>query len=152
MAVTPLTPAQQQAVDGLVAAHRIEKVPPDVARASAFLTTAADRLGQVPLLTSVLVKYDLAYDAAHDVGEALLAAYGYRTVNGRGQHEAVGRFLRAVFDTPPGARAARRFDRLRRDRNQSHYNAKPLGAAQAEAAENTARELHDAAVARGVGS
>lgn len=152
MAVTPLTLAQQQAVDALVTARRIEKVTTDPARASAFLSAATERLGQLPLLTSVIVKYDLAYDAAHDVGEALLAAHGYRTRNGSGQHAALGRFLRAVLDEPPGDLAARRFDRLRRARNQSHYNARPVGAAEAELAEGTAYELIQAAVERGVGS
>ncbi|GAA1698254.1 hypothetical protein GCM10009808_14670 [Microbacterium sediminicola] len=152
MAVTPLTPAQQQAVDDLVTARRIEQVVPDQARARAFLTAAADRISQLPLLTSTGVKYDIAYDAAHDIGEALLAAHGYRTTNGPGQHEALGRFLRAVLDTPPGDAAARRFDRLRRARNQSHYAAKPISAADANLAEQAAQELHNAALTRGAGS
>lgn len=149
MAVSRLTAAQQHAVDALVTARRIDKVTPDAARAAAFLAAAADRISQLPLLTSVIVKYDLAYDAAHDVGEALLAAYGYRTTNGPGQHEALGRFLRAVLDSPPGDRAAKRYDRLRRTRNQSHYNATPIGIAEAESAERTAEELYNAALARG---
>ncbi|GAA4063533.1 hypothetical protein GCM10023065_13160 [Microbacterium laevaniformans] len=150
MGVTSLTAAQQQAVDALVAARRIEKVLPDAGRARAFLAAAADRISQLPLLTSVGVRYDIAYDAAHDVGEALLAAHGYRTRSGSGQHEALGRFLRAVLDTPPGEVAARRYDRLRRARNQSHYDANPVGAAEADLAQRTAQELYEAAVARGV--
>lgn len=152
MGVTPLTEVQQKAVDALVSARRIERVAPDAARARAFLDVAADRISQLPLLTSVGVKYDIAYDATHDIGEALLAAYGYRTRNGAGQHEALGRFLRAVLDTPPEDRAARRFDRLRRARNQSHYDATPVGAAEATLAESTAAELRSAVLARGVGS
>ncbi|MAB81684.1 MAG: hypothetical protein CMH35_00240 [Microbacterium sp.] len=152
MAVTPLTAAQQEAVDALVAGRRIDQVPADEARARAFLAASADRISQLRLLTSAGVKYDIAYDAAHDIGEALLAAHGYRTTNGPGQHEALGRFLRAVLDTPPGDVAARRFDRLRRTRNQSHYAAKPVGTADADGAERVARELHDAALSRGVGA
>lgn len=152
MAVTPLTAAQQQAIDALVAARRIDAVAPDPARASAFLAAAADRISQLPLLTSVGVKYDVAYDAAHDVGEALLAAHGYRTSNGSGQHEALGRFLRAVLDSPPGDRAAATYDRLRRARNQSHYRASPVGVAESELAERTAQELLGAAQARRVGT
>lgn len=150
MAVTPLSPAEQTAVEGLLTAGRIGRVPADPARADAFLAAAAERLSQLRLLTSSAVKYDLAYDAAHDVGEALLAVYGYRTSNGPGQHEALGRFLRAVLDTPPGDAAARRFDQLRRVRNQSHYDAKPVGDAEARLVERTARELYDAVSARGV--
>ncbi len=150
MAVMPLSAAQQHAVDALVAARRIDKVSPDAVRAAAFLAAAADRISQLPLLTSAGVRYDVAYDAAHDVGEALLAAHGYRTSNGAGQHEALGRFLRAVLDTPPGDHAAKRYDRLRRARNRSHYGASPVGIAEAELAEHTAKELHAAAVSRGV--
>jgi hypothetical protein len=76
-------------------------VPVDASRAASFMRQAEERLGQLPLLTSVAVKYGIAYDAAHDIGEALLAAYGFRTTNGPGQHEALGRYLRAVLDKPP---------------------------------------------------
>ena len=152
MAVTPLTSTQTQAINALITARRIESVPADPQRAAAFLTAAVDRISQLPLLTSTWVKYDIAYDAAHDVGEALLAAYGYRTVNGPGQHEALGRFLRAALDTPPGEQAAKRYDRLRRARNQSHYDAQPVSEAEANLAESTARELLEAARVRGVGA
>lgn len=151
MAVTGLTSAQQQSVDELLRARRIDRVPQDARRAAAFLASASDRLGQLPLLTSVAVKYDIAYDAAHDVGEALLAAYGYRTTNGPCHHEALGRFLRAVLDDPPADESARRFDQLRRARDQSRYAAMPASAGDAALAEKVARSLHRAARARQVG-
>ena len=81
---------------------------------------------------------------------ALLAAYGFRTTNGPGQHDALGRYLRAVFDKPPAEKAAREFDRLRRARNQDRYEAKPVGAAATEKAEQVARTLFDAALTRGL--
>ena len=149
MALTPLTRAQQATVLALVEARRLDVVPADLARASSFLRQAEERLNQLPLLTSVVVRYGIAYDACHDTGEALLAAYGFRTTNGR-QHEALGRYLRAVFDKPPADRAAREFDRLRRARNQDRYEAKPVGAAATEKAEQVARTLFDAALARGI--
>ncbi len=102
-------------------------MPAGVARATSFLRQAEERLNQLPLLTSVVVEYGIAYDACHDTGEALLAAYGFRTTNGPGQHEALGRYLRAVFDKPPAEKVAREFDRLRRARNQDRYEAKPVG-------------------------
>jgi len=77
-------------------------------------------------------------------------AYGFRTTNGPGQHEALGRYLRAVFDKPPAEKAAREFDRLRRARNQDRYEAKPVGAAATDKAEQVARALFDAAIARGI--
>lgn len=134
----------------LVEARRLDAVLADGSRASSFMQQAEDRLGQLPLLTSPAVRYGIAYDAAHDIGEALLAAYGFRTTNGPGQHEALGRYLRAVIDKPPADKAAQQFDRLRRARNQDRYQAKPVGAASADQAEQVARELFDAVVARGV--
>jgi len=122
VALTPLTRVQQATVLALVEAPRLDVVPADVARATSFLRQA----------------------------EALLGAYGFRTTNGPGQHEALGRYLRAVFDKPPAERAAREFDRLRRARNQDRYEAKPVGAAATEKAEQVARTLFEAALARGI--
>jgi hypothetical protein len=129
---------------------RLDQIPADARRAAAFMAKAHDRLEQLGLLTSDAVRYDVAYDAAHDVGQALLAAHGFRTRNGPGQHEALGRYLRAILSTPPGDKAARRFDQLRRSRNQSHYEAAPIGKAAADQAEEAARELYAAACDRGL--
>lgn len=150
MALIPLDTEQQVIVQGLVTTRRLDAVPADEDRAASFLRQADERIGELHRLTSPVVKYGIAYDAAHDIGEALLALYGYRTTNGRGQHEALGRYLRAILDTPPGDQAAGEFDRLRRARNQDRYEAKPVGAADAAKAERVARELFSAAVARGV--
>ncbi len=150
MAVTALTTAQLSAVDALVKGSRLGVVPVDLKRARVFMKQAKDAIDEIPLLTKAQNTYNLAYDACHDVGKALLAAYGYRTVAGPGQHEALGRFLRAVFDSPPGDRAARRLDQLRRARNQLRYEARVVGAADAALAAQTARDLNAAAIARGV--
>jgi hypothetical protein len=148
--IISLTRVQIATAIALVEADRLQTVPVDAVRAASFMRQAEERLGQMSLLTSVAVKYGVAYDAAHNVGEALLAAYGFRTTNGAGQHEAVGRYLRVVFDKPPTDRAAGAFDRLRRARNQDRYEAKPVGTAAAAQAEQVARDLFDAAKARGV--
>ena len=103
MALTPLTRVQQATVLALVEARRLDVVPADLARATSFLRQAEERLDQLPLLTSVVVRYGIAYDACHDTGEALLAAYGFRTTNGPGQHEALGR-----CSTPPSPEGSRR--------------------------------------------
>lgn len=146
MAVTPLSDAQQAALTALVRAGRLELVSPDQQRAASFLDQAAERISQLPLLTSPAVRYGIAYDACHDVGEALLAAYGYRTRGGAGQHEALGRALRSVLDSPPADAAAAQFDRLRRARNQDRYEARPVGSADATKAVEIAADLHAAAV------
>ena len=103
----------------------------------------------MPLLTSVVVRYGIAYDACHETGEALLA----RTASVRPTGPASTRRSAAIrvrsCDKPPVDRAAREFDRLRRARNQDRYEAKPVGAAATEKAEQVARTLSDTAVARG---
>jgi hypothetical protein len=101
VAVSPLTTAQQRAVEELVATRRLEQVPVDEQRRAAFLQQAETALADLSNVRHAQNRYNLAYDAAHDVGEAMLAAYGYRTMHGPGQHDALGRFLAAVFDTPP---------------------------------------------------
>lgn len=150
MALTPLGRSQQATVLALVESRRLAVVPADAARATSFLRQAQERLDQLPLLTSVVVRYGIAYDACHDPGEAMLAAYGFRTTNRPGQHDALGRYLRAVFDKPPSDRAARELDRLRRARDQDRSEAKPVGAAATQKAEQVARTLFDAALARGI--
>ena len=53
MALTPLTPAQQQAVDALVAQGRLALVPSDDARALIFMHQAADAIVDLPHLTKL---------------------------------------------------------------------------------------------------
>lgn len=148
MSVTPLTPAQQTAVDALETAGRLRKAPPDETRAELFLGHAADALADLPNLTRVQNKYDLAYNGAHDTGEAMLAAYGYRTASGHGQHEALGRFLESVFDSPPENAAAGHYDTMRRERNQLRYAARAPSVAAASAATSAASTLYTAARGR----
>ena len=148
--LTPLDETQQKDVDELVARRRLERVPPDRARAENFLEKARHRLDDVQNLIWAEGRYTFAYDAAHDVGEALLSAYGLRTKNGAGQHEAIGRFLQVILSTPPGRAGARRFDQMRRSRNQQHYEARIVGEADAELAIRSAEDLYDGAIDRGL--
>ncbi|MGY1709160.1 hypothetical protein ACI8AC_06570 [Geodermatophilus sp. SYSU D00758] len=148
MAVTPLTTAQQRAVEELVAARRLERVPVDEQRCAAFLGQAETALSDPPNVTHAQNRYNLAYDATHDVGEAMLAAYGYRTRHGPGQHDALGRFLAAVFDTPPENAASRHVDQMRRERNRQRCNAQPITTAAARAATDAASTLFHAGRSR----
>ncbi len=149
--VTPLTATQQAGVDALMHAKRIGKVPADPQRAAKFLNQASRALADLPNITYTNVTYTVAYDACHDVGEAMLAAYGYRALNGPGQHQGLGQYLAAVLDSPPGDAAARMFDSLRRTRNQQRYDAIDIGRAQATLAATTVADLHNAAQERGIG-
>ncbi|HNV13970.1 MAG: hypothetical protein KBF43_15055 [Dermatophilaceae bacterium] len=144
--VTPrLRAEQRKAIDALIVDRRLEPVPVDDVRANAFLTLAEDTLIDVAHVRLPQNRYNLAYDASHAVGEALLARYGYRTRSGPGQHEALARFLRIVLDTPPQDADARHFDRMRRARNQMHYEARPVSTADADKAARTALALLSAA-------
>lgn len=150
MTIQPLTTVQKASVDSLVDAGAIETVPADHSRASAFMRKARVKVDDIDNVTHAENRFDLAYGACHDVGEALLVAYGYRTRQGAGQHQTLGRYLKAVIDGPPGADAARGFERLRRKRNAQDYRAEPITDADAAVAVRSARELIDAAEKRGL--
>lgn len=53
-------------------------MPADLAKALILLRQATDAIAETPNLTRPQNGYNLAYDAWHDFGEAVLAAYGYR--------------------------------------------------------------------------
>lgn len=150
MAVTPLTASQRAAVDSLVRSGSLDVVPIDEARASAFLSKARIKIADIPNAQHPENRFDLGYGACHDVGEALLAAHGYRTHAGAGQHVTVGRFLVAVIDMPPGSTAAARFDRLRRLRNSQDYRAQTVTSSDATLASDCADLLLTSAMALGL--
>jgi hypothetical protein len=141
---------QLSAVDELLDGGRLGRVPADLNRACIFAAQAQDAITDLPHLTRPSNRYNLAYDACHDLGQALLAAYGYRTTNGPGQHETLGMFFRIVIDGPPGDRAAQRFDQLRRARNQQRYTGRAISDAEADLAAQTASTLLASVVDRGV--
>jgi hypothetical protein len=132
----------------MVASRELRGVTPDAANAAAFLYGAEAALADVPNVTRIENKYDLAYKAAHDVGESMLAAYGYKTVFGPGAHEKIGKFLGAIFDTPPPSDAAAHYDVMRVDRNANHYRARPVTQAAATQAAHAAQVLYEAALTR----
>ncbi len=116
----------------------------DLRRCAAFLAWAEAALADLPNVRHLQNTYDLASYAAHDVGEAMLGAYGYRTRHGSGQHDALGRCLAAVFDTPPENAASRHFEQMRRDCNRQRYHAWPSRTVAAAAILAAAVDLHRA--------
>lgn len=150
MTLLPLSEDQREAVDGLIGSRAIEQVPADLSRASAFMRKARIKCADLDNTQHHENRFDLAYGACHDVGEALLSAYGYRTRSGSGQHASVGRFLVIALDEPPGSVAATRFDRLRRIRNAQDYPAQPVSVAESDLAAQSARELLQSAEERGL--
>ena len=150
MAVVALNRRQRDGVADLVRGNRIQALVggEDEQRARSFLANAESAMADIAAVSTVLVRHDLAYAVMHDVGEAMLSAYGYRTVRREGQHEAVAQFLAAVFDTPPPSAAAAHVDVVRRNRNQRYYKAYQPSAAEAQVAAEYARILLEAAQQR----
>lgn len=151
MGVAPLTNRQRNAVADLVRGGMIEAVRSggDDRRARSFLANADAAYDDLQRVRTNLVRHDLAYAVLHDVGEAMMAAYGYRTVPGqKGQHASVARFLTAVFDTPPPSEAALRVDDVRRHRNDRYYKASSPSEAEARLAVADAAILLSAAQER----
>lgn len=150
MSVLSLTRRQRDGVSALVRARQIQGIASggDERRARSFLANADAALADMGLVRSPLVQHDLAYAVMHDVGEAMLAAHGYRTAPGQGQHAAVASFLAAIFDAPPPSEAALRVDDVRRNRNDRYYRATTPSAAEATGAAQDAQVLLSAAHAR----
>lgn len=138
---SPLTPTQLAELSVLVARNRLGAVPTDLGKAQLFLDQALDAMTEVLNIKTNKVRHDIAYNAAHDVGEALLAAYGYRTASGPGQHAAVGEFLEVIFAGGLAQAASNDFHSLRDGRNGVRYQAKPIGKAQADFAIVTVQTL-----------
>lgn len=125
----------------VVKANRLSRVPIDLNKAQLFLDLATEAMGELSNIIANSVRYDTAYNIAHDLGEALLAAYGYRTTSGSGQHMAVGEFLEIVLVGGPAQSASSDFNTLREGRNALRYQGKPIGKSSADYACTTAQTL-----------
>lgn len=136
-----LSLVQLSHLNHLVNAGRIRLVPIDLAKTERFIEQATLALIELPTIRTHQLRYDGSYNAAHDVGEALIAAYGFRTVNGPGQHISIGEVLLIFFEGTSALEAAEDFDDLRKARNQSRYVANPIGKAKADAALHCAELL-----------
>ena len=150
MKLRALNADQVAAIEALVVAASIEPVTADHARSTAFIRKARIKCDDIKNAQHHENRFDLGYGACHDVGEALLSAYGLRTRAGAGQHVTVGKFLAIVLDQPPGSLAAKRFDRLRRTRNAQDYRAQPVTQADADLAAQSALQLIESAESRGL--
>lgn len=146
----PLSARQQAAVDALIRAGRLRTVSVDVAKAARFLVSASTGLQDLSAAAlSDRSTHRLAYDAAHDCAEALLAAYGYTTANGPGAHQGLAAAVAAILDAPPPvAAAAAQVDSLRQKRNSDHYKAEIITSSEAARAVEIARTLFAATQTR----
>ncbi len=137
----PLSPEQTSALDLLVSKDRLRVVPVDFQKTTRFIEQAREALLELPTIKTRSIRYDGAYNCAHDVAESLLAAYGFATTNGIGQHVTVGEALVIFFFGHEAFPIAEEFEFLRRERNQLRYVSHPIGSAQADRAINVSKDL-----------
>lgn len=136
-----LTTSQLVKLTVAVNGNSLSIVPKDLAKAQSFLDQASEGLNELTKINANSVRHNIAYSIAHDVGEALLAAYGYRTTSGQGQHAVIGEFLEIILVGSPAQSAAADFNVLREGRNALQYQARPIGKLQADFACLTAQTL-----------
>lgn len=136
-----LTDIQQQHIADLLASGRLREVPRDDRRAAVFLTHAREGLEVAAQVPTPHVAFDIAYNAAHDSGEALMACLGIRPGRGDGAHATVGSILLIMAEGSRFAPSARGYDALRQTRNRVRYDAGHIGSAQATHAREVAANL-----------
>lgn len=123
----------------------IEKVPADPAMAREWLEDSQRHLQAANQIAELDPSgaYVLAYDAARkSVGAALLMA-GYRVLSRPGAHRALAEYANRLA-TKTGEQSLTRFDRLRRNRNQSEYGSRTFGRAEVAEAIKTAQAIRAA--------
>jgi len=136
-----LSVQQLDALSALVNMNRLRIVPSDFNKAERFLNQSGEILAEIHKVDGAKLKHGIAYDAAHDVGEAMMAAYGYATTNGSGQHQTIGETLAILLAGTTGENEAEVFDQVREDRNHIRYRSSSIGKAQAESAVQCAKTL-----------
>jgi hypothetical protein len=122
--------------EALVREGRIERVQADADAARDRLEEAKHRLDSAVLIaeTDPAGAYSLLYDSARKAIDAHMVRSGYRVSKSRlGAHEATARYASSVLGSGPHGGSARRFDRMRRNRNRSEYGAWQIGRSTLEA-------------------
>jgi len=137
------------ALDDLRAKGFIESVEADSGTAGKWLEDAQRHLEAAKAIADIDPSgaYVLAYDAARKSVAASLLMTGNRVRSRPGAHQALAQFAKHLA-IETGEPALRRFDRLRRNRNQAEYGSKSFGKAEVEEAINTAEAIR-AACAKG---
>jgi hypothetical protein len=134
-------------LEALVREGRIDRVEADPDAARDRLEEARRHLDSAGLIaeTDPAGAYSLLYDAARKAVDAHMLMSGYRVSKSRlGAHEATARYAASVLGSGPHAESARRFDRMRRNRNRSEYGAWQIGRSTSEADLVHARAIVDA--------
>ena len=132
-------------LDDLIAKGLVEAVDADAAMAGQWLVDAKRHLDAAQAIADLDPSgaYVLAYDAARKSVAAALLMTGHRLRSRPGSHQALAQFAKRLADQA-NEPALERFDRLRRNRNQSEYGSKSFGKAEVLEAINTAQAIHTA--------
>lgn len=123
-------------LEALVREGRIERVEADADAARDKLEEAKHHLDSAGLIaeTDPAGAYSLLYDAARKAVDAHMLMSGYRVNKSRlGANEATARYASSALGSGPHGESARRFDRMRRNRNRSEYGAWQIGRSTLEA-------------------
>ncbi len=137
----PLTNAQLFEITKMLNSGRLRSELVDIDKAARFILQATEAMAELSSMKVAHMKHDAAYNAGHDVGEALFAAYGYRAGSGDGQHVALGQFMAIIFSSSSATQAANDFGSLRQARNSVRYRGLPLSSSEADFAEKVASSL-----------
>lgn len=134
-------------LEALVKEGRLEPVEADTGAVRDKLEEAKLHLDSAVLIaeTDPAGAYSLLYDAARKAVDAHMLMSGYRVSKSRlGAHEATARYASSVLGSGPHGESARRFDRMRRNRNRSEYGAWQIGRSTLEADLGHARQIVEA--------
>ena len=129
-------------IDDLRNRGLIEKVEPDQGTSTGWIDDAERHLEAATQIAELDPSgaYVLAYDAARKSVAAALLMSGYRVLSRPGSHQALAQYAQSIssqVDEP----ALTRFDRLRRNRNQSEYGSRTFGKAEVAEAIDTAKAI-----------
>lgn len=117
-------------LEAFVKEGRLERVETDTSAARDKLEEAEHHLDSAVLIaeTDPVGAYSLLYDAARKAVDAHMLVSGYRVSKSRpGAHEATARYASSALGSGRHGDSARRFDRMRRNRNRSEYGAWQIG-------------------------
>ena len=115
-------------LEELVARGVLRRVEPDLEASGIDLETARRHLetAQAIMEADEVGSLAIAYEAARKAITAHLRANGLRVVAGEGAHARVGEYAFAALDDASLVEHLRAFDRMRRLRNRSQYDAMPV--------------------------
>lgn len=114
---------------------RLQQVQPDPDRARALISEAKTHLKSARAIADSDPDgaYSMLYDASRKAVTALMTEQGYRATNRPGAHMAIVAFAEEALAGTKHFESVSNFDRMRRKRNASQYDAATPTALEVEA-------------------